>query len=48
LQLLKRRPRDVQIGIIAFAGEADLVQTPTVNREDALAHNVEARKCRKR
>jgi Ca-activated chloride channel family protein len=34
---IKQQPRDVQIGIIAFAGEADLVQAPTVNREEALA-----------
>jgi Ca-activated chloride channel family protein len=34
---VKEQPRDVQIGIIAFAGEADLVQAPTLNREDALA-----------
>jgi Ca-activated chloride channel homolog len=33
---IKEQPRDVQIGIIAFAGEAELVQAPTVNREDAL------------
>jgi Ca-activated chloride channel family protein len=33
---IKEQPRDVQIGIVAFAGEADLVQAPTVNREDAL------------
>jgi Ca-activated chloride channel family protein len=34
---VKEQPRDVQIGVIAFAGEADLVQAPTVNRENALA-----------
>jgi Ca-activated chloride channel family protein len=34
---IEQQPRDVQVGIIAFAGEADLVQAPTVNREAALA-----------
>ena len=34
---IKAQPRDVQIGIVAFAGDADLVQAPTVNREQALA-----------
>jgi Ca-activated chloride channel family protein len=31
------QPRDVRVGILAFAGEADLVQPPTTNRQDAIA-----------
>ena len=31
------QPRDVRVGIVAFAGSADLVQAPTTNRADALA-----------
>jgi Ca-activated chloride channel family protein len=34
---VKQQPRDVQIGIVAFAGAADLVQAPTVDREEAFA-----------
>jgi Ca-activated chloride channel family protein len=34
---IQAQPRDVRVGIVAFAGSADLVQTPTTNRTDALA-----------
>jgi Ca-activated chloride channel family protein len=34
---IQAQPRDVRVGIVAFAGSADLVQTPTTNRADALA-----------
>lgn len=31
------QPRDVYIGVVAFGGEADVVQLPTTNRGDILA-----------
>ncbi|MDB5927092.1 MAG: transporter ATP-binding protein [Betaproteobacteria bacterium] len=34
---IQAQPRDVRVGIVAFAGSADLVQAPTTNRADALA-----------
>jgi Ca-activated chloride channel family protein len=34
---IQAQPRDVRVGIVAFAGSADLVQAPTTNRTDALA-----------
>jgi Ca-activated chloride channel family protein len=34
---IEAQPRDVRIGIVAFAGNADLVQAPTTNREEVLA-----------
>ena len=34
---LTQVPRDVKVGIVAFAGSAQLVQVPTVNREDLVA-----------
>src|SRR4030095_3181065 len=30
-------PRDVRVGVVAFAGTASLVQQPTHNREDVYA-----------
>jgi Ca-activated chloride channel homolog len=30
-------PKDVRVGIVTFAGTANIVQTPTLNREDLLA-----------
>ena len=34
---IRDQPRDVRIAIVAFAGEADLVQTPTADRGEAMA-----------
>ncbi len=34
---IKAQPPDVRIGIVAFGGYADVVQSPTLNRGDALA-----------
>ncbi|WOP16821.1 VWA domain-containing protein [Ottowia sp. SB7-C50] len=33
---LKELPRDVKVGIVAFAGSAQVAQLPTVNREDLV------------
>ena len=34
---VRAQPSDVRVGIVAFAGEADMVQRPTTERADALA-----------
>jgi Ca-activated chloride channel family protein len=34
---LKELPRNIQVGIVTFAGTAQLVQPPTLNREDLVA-----------
>ena len=34
---LTQVPRDVKVGIVAFAGAAQVVQVPTVNRDDLVA-----------
>jgi Ca-activated chloride channel family protein len=34
---LTQLPRDVKVGIVAFAGSAQVVQVPTVNREDLVS-----------
>jgi Ca-activated chloride channel family protein len=34
---VKDLPRDVRVAIVAFAGDADLVLAPTVERDDAMA-----------
>jgi Ca-activated chloride channel homolog len=34
---LTQVPRDVKVGIVAFAGAAQVVQVPTVNREDLVS-----------
>ena len=34
---VEERPPDVRIGLVAFGGSAELVQSPTSNREDLLA-----------
>src|SRR3990172_8920962 len=34
---VKAQPRDVRIGIVAFGGHADVVQSPTLNRGEVLA-----------
>ena len=36
-EFVKRQPRDVRVGIVAFAGHADLVLPPTTRRTEALA-----------
>jgi Ca-activated chloride channel family protein len=36
-EFIRAQPRDVRIGVVAFAGSADLVQAPTTSRADALA-----------
>jgi Ca-activated chloride channel family protein len=36
-EFVKRQPRDVRVGIVAFAGHADLVLPPTTRRSEALA-----------
>lgn len=33
---LKELPRDIKVGIVAFAGSAQVAQLPTLNREDLL------------
>lgn len=33
---VEAQPRDVRVGIVAFGGHADLVQPPTLNRQDLL------------
>ena len=37
ITFVKAQPRDVRVGIVAFGGHADVVQSPTLNRTDALA-----------
>lgn len=34
---LAELPRDIRVGIVAFAGSAQLVQAPTLNRDDLVA-----------
>jgi Ca-activated chloride channel homolog len=34
---VKAQPRDVRIGVVAFGGHADVVQSPTLHRGDVLA-----------
>lgn len=36
-EFVRRQPRDVRVGIVAFAGHADLVLPPTTRRSEALA-----------
>ena len=36
-EFVKRQPRDVRVGIVAFAGHADVVQPPTTRRSETLA-----------
>jgi Ca-activated chloride channel family protein len=37
IEFVKAQPRDVRIGIVAFGGYADVVQTPTADRRDVMA-----------
>lgn len=36
-EFVKRQPHDVRVGVVAFAGHADLVQPPTTRRSETLA-----------
>lgn len=36
-EFVRKQPRDVRIGVVAFAGHADLVQPPTTRRSAVLA-----------
>ncbi len=40
---IQAQPRDVRVGIVAFAGSADLVQAQTTNRADALGKRLNRR-----
>ena len=37
---LKDLPRDVKVGIVAFAGSAQVAQLPTVNRDGGIADTI--------
>jgi Ca-activated chloride channel family protein len=37
LEFVRGQPKDVRVGVVAFGGNADVVQPPTTRREDVIA-----------